>query len=133
MEFGAEGESVGIEVEIVGGGAGRGSEKLRDALDVVRDATQAIGAVTNAVKDPSPASVTEALTQAALVVARRSDGGLGGALSPALGVLGSVMRSTQPSRLGLKRWSLRPSGLIRHGVVRLSLTSRNVSGRLLLG
>jgi hypothetical protein len=75
--------------------AGEGTEvaeKLRTALEVVREASTAIGAVRRAVDDPSPASVTAALAEAAILASRRMDGGLGGALAPALGMLGSAMK-----------------------------------------
>jgi hypothetical protein len=75
--------------------AGEGTEvaqRLGGALDLVRQASGAIGAVTAAVNDPSPARVLEALAQANGLLAQRSDGGLGNALAPALGVLGTVMK-----------------------------------------
>jgi hypothetical protein len=75
--------------------AGEGTEvaaRLEGALNVVREATGAIGAVRAAVADPSPASITAALAEAARVVGDHADGGLGPALAPALGVLGSAMK-----------------------------------------
>jgi hypothetical protein len=75
--------------------AGEGTEvaaRLQGALDVVRDATSAIGAVRAAVDSPTAESIAAALAQAGQVAAGRLDGGLGGALAPALGVLGSVMK-----------------------------------------
>jgi len=81
--------------------AGEGTEvaeRLRAALDVVREATGAIGKVRDAVADPTPESIAAAMAEAARIVETRADGGLGGALAPALGVLGSVMRT--PALLG---------------------------------
>lgn len=76
--------------------AGEGTEvaqRLGGALEVVRQASGAIGAVTAAVNDPSPARVAEALAQATGLLAQRSDGGLGPALAPALGMIGTLMRT----------------------------------------
>jgi hypothetical protein len=92
------GDSVGKAVDAAAAvlrAAGEGTEvaeRLGGALDVVRQASGAIGAVTAAVNDPSPARIAEALARATGLLAQRSDGGLGSALAPALGVLGTVMK-----------------------------------------
>ncbi len=92
------GDSVGKAVDAAAAvlrAAGEGTEvaqRLGGALDVVKQASTAIGAVTAAVNDPSPARIAEALAQATGLLGQRSDGGLGGALAPALGVLGTVMK-----------------------------------------
>jgi len=92
------GDSVGRAVDAAAAvlrAAGEGTEvarRLGGALEVVKQASSAIGAVTAAVNDPSPARIAAALEQATGLLGQRSDGGLGGALAPALGVLGTVMR-----------------------------------------
>lgn len=92
------GDNVGKAVEAAAAAlraAGEGTEvaqRLGGALEVVKQASTAIGAVTAAVNDPSPARVLEALAQAEGLLAQRSDGGLGSALAPALGVIGTVMK-----------------------------------------
>jgi DNA-binding transcriptional ArsR family regulator len=75
--------------------AGEGTEvaaRLQGALDALREATSAIGAVRAAVESPTAERIAAALAEAGRVVEGRPDGGLGGALAPALGVLGSAMR-----------------------------------------
>lgn len=75
--------------------AGEGSEvadRLGAALETLRRASGAIGAVTAAVRDPAPERIAAALAEASGLLERPGDGGLGGALAPALGVLGTAMR-----------------------------------------
>jgi hypothetical protein len=74
--------------------AGEGTDlatRLDASLQAVRAAAGALGAVRAAVADPTPERIAEALAGAARL-AGTPEGGLAGALAPALGVLGSAMR-----------------------------------------
>jgi len=75
--------------------AGEGTEvadRLGTALSVLRDTTNAAGRVHEALRNPSAASVAEALGAAGQVLARTGGGGFAVHLTPALSMIGTVMR-----------------------------------------
>ena len=91
-------ERIAAAVEAAGAAlaeAGEGTElaaRLGGALEVARAASEAAGLLRAAMSDPGTERLPDALAAAAKVAEGTADAGLGAALAPALGAIGTALR-----------------------------------------